>query len=44
MKDRYLNYPTKKSMLAQLMVTLGGRAAETVYFKSIGRSDKVKLN
>lgn len=44
MKDRYLNYPTKKSMLAQLMVTLGGRAAETVYFKSVGRSDKVKLN
>lgn len=44
MKDRYLNYPTKKSMLAQLMVTLGGRAAETVYFKNIGRSDKVNLN
>lgn len=32
MRDRYLNYPTKKSILAQLMVTLGGRAAETIYF------------
>ena len=44
MKDRYNNYPTKKSMLAQLMVTLGGRAAETVYFKRVGRLDKTKLN
>tara|TARA_Y100000591_G_scaffold87945_1_gene74169 strand:- start:3319 stop:5277 length:1959 start_codon:yes stop_codon:yes gene_type:complete len=44
MKDRYNNYPTKKSMLAQLMVTLGGRAAETVYFKRVGRVDKTKLN
>ena len=32
MRDKYLNYPTKKSILAQLMVTLGGRAAETIYF------------
>ena len=32
MRDKYINYPTKKSILAQLMVTLGGRAAETIYF------------
>lgn len=44
MKDRYLNFPTKKSMLAQLMVTLAGRAAETVYFNKIGRSDTTTLN
>ncbi len=44
MKDQYLNYPTKKSILAQLMVTLGGRAAETVYFNKIGRTNGEKLN
>ena len=44
MKDRYLSFPTKKSMLAQLMVTLAGRAAETVYFNKIGRSDSTTLN
>ncbi len=44
MKDRYLSFPTKKSMLAQLMVTLAGRAAETVYFNKIGRTDSTKLN
>ena len=35
MRDKYLNYPTKKSILAQLMVTLGGRAAETIYFSKV---------
>jgi len=44
MKDRYLRFPTKKSMLAQLMVTLGGRAAETIYFNKIGRTENTKLN
>jgi cell division protease FtsH len=44
MNDRYLSFPTKKSMLAQLMVTLAGRAAETVYFNKIGRTDSTKLN
>ena len=44
MKDRYLSFPTKKSMLAQLMVTLGGRAAETIYFNKIGRTESTKLN
>ena len=44
MKDRYQSFPTKKSMLAQLMVTLAGRAAETIYFNKIGRTDNTKLN
>lgn len=39
-KDNYLNFPTKKSMLAQLMVTLGGRAAETIYFDKIKNKNK----
>ena len=31
-KERYAGYPTKKYMLARLMVSLGGRAAEVVLY------------
>ena len=44
MKDKYLNYPTKKSILAQLMVTLGGRAAETVYFNKYSKNTTGLVN
>ena len=37
-KDEYSSYPTKKFLLAQLMVSLGGRAAEIILFKT-----KIKL-
>ena len=32
--DRYQSYPTKKYMLARLMVSLGGRAAEVLLYKN----------
>ena len=32
-KEQYENYPTKKYMLANLIVALGGRAAEIILFK-----------
>ena len=44
MRDKYLNYPTKKSILAQLMVTLGGRAAETIYFSKVKRNTTGLVN
>ena len=44
MKDKYMNYPTKKSILAQLMVTLGGRAAETVYFNKFSKNTTGLVN
>ena len=31
-KDKYESFPTKKFLLANLMVSLGGRAAEQVYY------------
>ena len=31
-KDQYLNYPTKKFLLANLVVALGGRAAEVILY------------
>tara|TARA_B100000902_G_C27312277_1_gene919104 strand:+ start:1884 stop:3842 length:1959 start_codon:yes stop_codon:yes gene_type:complete len=31
-KERYINYPTKKFMLANLVIALGGRAAEVVLY------------
>jgi cell division protease FtsH len=33
-KERYQNYPTKKFMLANLIVALGGRAAEKVLYEN----------
>ena len=33
-KERYLNYPSKKFMLANLIVALGGRAAEKVLYEN----------
>jgi cell division protease FtsH len=44
MRDKYLNYPTKKSILAQLMVTLGGRAAETIYFSKFKTNNSGLVN
>jgi len=32
-KEQYESYPTKKYMLANLIVALGGRAAEIILFK-----------
>jgi len=37
-KDQYMKYPSKKFMLAQIMVALGGRAAERIYFKRISKT------
>lgn len=33
-KDKYANFPTKKFMLANMIIALGGRAAEVVYCNS----------
>ncbi len=44
-KERYQNYPTKKFMLANLIVALGGRAAEKVlYDNSTDKKDMNYLN
>ena len=40
--DRYQSYPTKKYMLARLMVSLGGRAAEVLLYNN--EKDKLDLN
>lgn len=32
-KDKYESFPTKKFLLANLMISLGGRAAEQLYYK-----------
>lgn len=32
-KDKYESFPTKKFLLANLMISLGGRAAEQVFYK-----------
>ena len=39
-KDQYMKYPSKKFMLAQIMVALGGRAAERIYFKRISKNEQ----
>ena len=41
-KERYQNYPTKKFMLANLIVALGGRAAEKVLYEN--NTDKKNMN
>jgi cell division protease FtsH len=38
--SRYAGFPTKKYLLAQLMVSLGGRAAETILYQSNDIFDK----
>lgn len=42
-KDEYEMFPTKKFMLANLIISLGGRAAEEILFKNINNSS-VYLN
>ena len=37
-KDEYEMFPTKKFMLANLIISLGGRAAEEILFKNINNS------
>ena len=38
-KERYSNYPTKKFMLANLIVALGGRAAEVILYRKENKSN-----
>ena len=38
-KERYANYPTKKFMLANIIVALGGRAAEVMLYKQDNDED-----
>ena len=33
-KEKFANFPTKKYMLANMIIALGGRAAEVVYYKN----------
>ena len=40
-KERYANYPTKKFMLANMIIALGGRAAEVVLYEN---QEKPKLS
>ncbi len=42
--ERYSSYPTKKYMLARLMVSLGGRAAEVVLYNKSNTIDINNLN
>tara|TARA_Y100000389_G_scaffold204762_1_gene259443 strand:- start:253 stop:2283 length:2031 start_codon:yes stop_codon:yes gene_type:complete len=41
-KDKYESFPTKKFLLANLMISLGGRAAEQVYYRY--KSDPTQLD
>ena len=38
--ERYMSYPTKKYLLAKIMVALGGRAAEVILYNQIDKKDK----
>ena len=40
-KERYQNYPTKKFMLANLIVALGGRAAEKVLYENENNTEQI---
>ena len=40
-KDKYESFPTKKFLLANLMISLGGRAAEQVYYKYKSHSNQL---
>ena len=43
--ERYTSYPTKKYLLARLIVTMGGRAAEIIlYDKIINKNNKINYN
>ena len=42
-KERYASYPTKKFMLANLIVALGGRAAEVVLYENKEPEDTDKI-
>ena len=44
-KEKYNSYPTKKYLLANLIVTMGGRAAEIIlYNKIINKNDEINYN
>ena len=44
-KEKYNSYPTKKYLLAKLIVSMGGRAAEILlYSKIIGKNDNVSYS
>ena len=44
-KEKYNSYPTKKYLLANLIVTMGGRAAEIIlYDKIINKNDKINYD
>jgi len=44
-KEKYNSYPTKKYLLANLIVTMGGRAAEVIlYDKIINKNDKINYD
>ena len=38
--ERYMSYPTKKYLLAKIMVALGGRAAEVILYNQIDKKDR----
>ena len=43
-KEKYNSYPTKKYLLANLIVTMGGRAAEIIlYTKIINKNENLKI-
>jgi cell division protease FtsH len=43
--ERYTSYPTKKYLLARLIVTMGGRAAEIIlYDKIINKNNKINYD
>lgn len=44
-KEKYNSYPTKKYLLAKLIVSMGGRAAEILlYSKIMGKNENVSYN
>ena len=44
-KEKYNNYPTKKYLLANLIVTMGGRAAEIIlYSKIVNKNDNLNYD
>ena len=44
-KEKYNSYPTKKYLLANLIVTMGGRAAEIIlYDKIINKNDEISYD
>ena len=39
-KEKYSNFPTKRFMLANMIIALGGRAAEVVYYGNLESDEK----